>query len=39
VSQRVAAGIEEVATVEAVGEIQLKGLSRPGVVHQVLGLR
>ncbi|HMK68861.1 MAG TPA: adenylate/guanylate cyclase domain-containing protein, partial [Stellaceae bacterium] len=39
VSHRVAAGVEEVATVEAVGEIQLKGLTRPGVVHQVIGLR
>jgi class 3 adenylate cyclase len=39
VSQRVAAAVEEVATVEAVGEIALKGLTRPGVVHQVVGLR
>jgi len=39
VSQRIAAGVEEVANVEPVGEIQLKGLTRPGVVHQVIGLR
>ncbi|SDR28026.1 Adenylate and Guanylate cyclase catalytic domain-containing protein [Rhizobiales bacterium GAS191] len=39
VSQRVAAAVEELAALEAIGELPLKGLSRPGIVHQVIGLR
>lgn len=39
ISQRVAAAVNETATVEAVGEMQLKGLTRPGIVHRVVRLR
>ena len=38
VSQRVAAAIEGRATLEPVDEIALKGLTRPGPVHQVIAL-
>jgi adenylate cyclase len=38
ISQRVAAAVESVAVVEAVGELSLKGLTRPGIVHEVIGL-
>src|SRR5262249_11989543 len=36
ISQRVAASIEAIAALEAIGEIPLKGLTRPGVVHQIV---
>jgi adenylate cyclase len=39
ISQRVATAVEPVATVNAVGELPLKGLTRPGIVHEVIGLR
>jgi adenylate cyclase len=39
ISQRVAAAVDSVATVKAVGEMVLKGLTRPGIVHEVIGLR
>jgi len=39
ISQRAAASSEEIAALEAIGEIPLKGLTRPGIVHQVVGLR
>jgi len=39
VSQRAAASIEAIAAVESIGEIPLKGLTRPGIVHQVVALR
>ena len=39
VSQRVAAAVDALASLEAIGEVPLKGLSRPGIVHQVVGLR
>jgi len=39
VSQRVAAGVEEMAALMALGEITLKGLTRPGTVHAVTALR
>jgi len=38
-SQRVAGAAEEVARIEEVGEITLKGLSRPVPVYNALGLR
>ena len=39
ISQRVASEVDGAASVESIGEIPLKGLTRPGVVHQVIGLR
>ena len=39
VSQRVAAAVEELATLAPLGEIALKGLTRPGIVHAVTALR
>jgi len=38
ISQRVAAAMQDVATIEPVGEIPLKGFARPGIVHQVMRL-
>jgi len=38
ISQRVAAAVEQAATLESIGEIPLKGLTRPGIVHQVIAL-
>jgi len=37
ISQRVAAAVEGQVRLEPVGEIALKGLTRPGLVHQVIG--
>ncbi len=39
ISQRAAASVAEIATLEPIGEIPLKGLARPGVVNQVVNLR
>ncbi len=39
ISQRVAAAVEGVAILEELGALELKGLSRPGSVFQVVGLR
>jgi adenylate cyclase len=39
VSQRVAASIDDVATLSPLGELSLKGLTRPGTVHAVTALR
>jgi adenylate cyclase len=39
VSQRVAASIEDVATLSPLGEVSLKGLTRPGAVYAVAALR
>jgi class 3 adenylate cyclase len=39
VSQRVAAAVDELAALTALGEITLKGLTRPGTVHAVEALR
>jgi class 3 adenylate cyclase/CheY-like chemotaxis protein len=39
VSQRVAASIEGVATLSSLGDVPLKGLTRPGAVHAVTALR
>ncbi len=38
ISQRVAATMANVAMVEPVGEIPLKGLTRPGIAHEVIAL-
>jgi len=38
VSQRVAAAVADVARLEALGELELKGISRPLAVHNVTGL-
>jgi class 3 adenylate cyclase/CheY-like chemotaxis protein len=39
VSQRVAAAIEDIAVTEPVGDLALKGLTRPGIVHRVVALK
>jgi adenylate cyclase len=39
ISQRVAAEVEKAAALESIGEVPLKGLTRPGVVHRVIALR
>jgi class 3 adenylate cyclase len=39
ISQRAAASMGDLAKLDPIGEIPLKGLSRPGIVHQVLSLR
>jgi len=39
ISQRVAAAVDRAAALESIGEIPLKGLNRPGIVHHVVGLR
>jgi len=39
ISQRVAAAVDGAAALESIGEIPLKGLTRPGIVHQVVELR
>src|SRR5690242_19384528 len=39
ISQRAAASVEDAAALEPMGEIPLKGLTRPGIVHQVVKLR
>ena len=39
ISQRAAASVETLADMEPLGEIPLKGLTRPGTAHAVLGLR
>ncbi len=38
VSQRVAAAVDHATRLEGVGDVPLKGLTRPGTVHQVIGL-
>jgi len=38
VSQRVAAALDGLARLEAIDEVTLKGLTRPGQVHQVIAL-
>ena len=38
ISQRIAAAVQLVAAIEAVGELPLKGLTRPGIVHEVIAL-
>ena len=38
-SQRAYAAVEELVVGEAVGELSLKGFSRPVAAHNVLGLR
>jgi class 3 adenylate cyclase len=39
ISQRVTAGVDQVANIEEVGELPLKGLTRPGIVYQVVGMQ
>jgi adenylate cyclase len=39
ISRRVAAGVEQVASLEEMGELPLKGLTRPGIVYQVVGMK
>ena len=39
ISQRVAGAVDMAAALVAVGELPLKGLTRPGIVHEVVGLR
>jgi class 3 adenylate cyclase/CheY-like chemotaxis protein len=39
ISQRVAAGVEKAASLEEIGELPLKGLTKPGIVYQVVGIR
>jgi class 3 adenylate cyclase len=39
VSQRIAASVESMATLSPVGDMPLKGLTRPGTVHAVTVLR
>ncbi len=39
ISQRAVASVGDIALLESMGEIPLKGLTRPGVVHQVVSLR
>jgi class 3 adenylate cyclase/CheY-like chemotaxis protein len=39
VSPRVAAAIDDIAEIEAVGELSLKGLVRPVATHNVIGLK
>jgi class 3 adenylate cyclase len=39
ISQRGSASIEDIAVLEPIGEISLKGLTRSGVVHQLIALR
>jgi class 3 adenylate cyclase len=39
ISQRVAAGVDQLANIEEVGELPLKGLTRPGIVYQVVGMQ
>jgi adenylate cyclase len=39
VSQRVAAGVDHAANLEDIGELPLKGLTRPGAVYQVVGMK
>jgi adenylate cyclase len=38
ISQRVAAAVDRTASLEPVGELSLKGLTRPGAVYQVVAL-
>ena len=38
ISQRVAASVDQTASIEEIGELALKGLTRPGIVYQVVGL-
>ncbi len=39
ISQRVAAGVDHAASIEDIGEIPLKGLTRSGTVYQVMGMK
>jgi class 3 adenylate cyclase len=39
ISQRVALAVESIAELEELGEVPLKGLSRPVLIHNVRGLR
>jgi adenylate cyclase len=39
ISQRAAASVEAIVAMEPLGEIPLKGLTRPGTAHAVVGLR
>jgi class 3 adenylate cyclase len=39
ISQRVAVAVEDVALTEAIGELPLKGLTRPGIIYQILALK
>jgi class 3 adenylate cyclase/CheY-like chemotaxis protein len=39
VNQRVAAAVDQTASLEDVGELPLKGLTRSGTVYQVMGIR
>jgi adenylate cyclase len=39
VSQRVAAGVDRTANLQEIGELPLKGLTRPGIVYQVAGMK
>jgi adenylate cyclase len=39
ISQRVTAAVEDVAVAEAIGELPLKGLTRPGTISQVVALK
>jgi adenylate cyclase len=38
ISQRVAAAVDQVVRLEQISDVSLKGLTRPGAVHQVVGL-
>ncbi len=38
VSQRIAAAVDQVIKLEQISDLSLKGLTRPGVVYQVVGL-
>jgi adenylate cyclase len=39
ISQRVAAGVDRAVSLEEIGELSLKGLTRPGTVYQVVALQ
>jgi class 3 adenylate cyclase len=39
VSQRIAADLDNVVSLDEIGEVPLKGLTRPGIVFQVLGMK
>jgi class 3 adenylate cyclase len=38
ISQRVAAAVDRAVSLEEIGDLSLKGLTRPGAVYQVVGL-
>ncbi len=39
INQRIAAAVDEAASLEEIGELPLKGLARPGIVYQVVEMK